>query len=145
MPGLSRKVALVAAVIALLPAAGFAQTVPPACKNILSRMDAAVQNGGPTVHRYCGRYANGGEYLVVAFSKQGGNYTAYTATQSGQDFEPAPARLKHGVLSWHSVIAGVTRTVVITYLFAPNKVLTRIARGTEGATIILKTDRLARM
>jgi hypothetical protein len=142
---LVRPLTMLVMLIAVLPAAGVAQTVPPACKAILSHMDTSVQKGGPTMHRYCGRYANGGEYLVVAYSDEGGKYVAYTASQTGQNIEPAPARLNRGVLSWHAVIAGLTRTVVFTYLLSPNHVLTRIARGTEGATIVLKTDRLARM
>lgn len=140
-----RKLTLIVAVGCTLPATGLAHAVPPACKAILSHMDTKVQNGGPTMRRYCGRYANGGEYLVVAYSNHGGKYTAYTATQSSQNIEPAPATFKNGVLVWHSVIAGVTRTVVVTYLFSPSHVLTRIARGTVGATIVLKTDRLTRI
>jgi hypothetical protein len=141
-----RKLALVGVIIGILPVAGFAGPVPPPeCETILSHMDKSVKTGGRTFHRYCGRYANGGEYLVVVYSHHGGRYTAYTASQSGQNIKPAPARLKNGVLIWHSVIPGVTRTVVVTYLLASNHVLTRIARGTEGPTIILKTDPLARM
>jgi hypothetical protein len=140
-----RKLTLILVLGSALPATGFAQSVPPACKAILSQMDTRVQTGGPTMHRYCGRFANGGEYVVVAYSNLGGKYTAYTATQSGQSVEAAPATLKDGVLRWHSVIAGVTRTVIVTYRLAPNRVLTRIARGTEGPTIVLKTDQLSRI
>jgi hypothetical protein len=139
------KLALIAALGSAIPGVGFAQTVPPACKTILGHLPAVVQNGGPTMHRYCGRYANGGEYVVVAYSNHGGKYMAYTATQSSKNVEPAPATFKKGVLVWHSVIAGVTRTVVVTYLLSPSHVLTRIARGTVGSTIILETDRLARI
>lgn len=146
MLGACRKLVLVAAVGIAVPVAGFAKNVPAACNSILSHMDASVRNGGPTMRRYCGRFANGGEYLVVAYSNQGGTYTAYTATQSDQKIEPSPATLnKDGVLVWHAVRAGMTRTVVFTYLLAPDHVLTRIARGTEGATITLKTDRLMRI
>jgi hypothetical protein len=139
------KLALVAALGSAIPGAVFAQTVPPSCKTILDHMPAAVQSGGPTMHRYCGRYANGGEYLVVAYSNYDGKYKAYIATQSSKTVGPAPATLNKGVLVWHVVIAGVTRTVVVTYLLSPSRVLTRIARGTVGSTIILKTDRLARI
>ena len=146
MPTAFRKLALIGAIVGILPVAGFAEPAPPpACETILSHMDISVQTGGRTMHRYCGRYANGGEYLIVAYSDNGGRHTAYTASQSGQNIEPAPARFKNGVLIWHSVIAGTTRTVGVTYLLAPNHVLTRIARGTEGPTIILKTDPLAQM
>ncbi len=146
MLGAFRNGVLIAALGVAVSVAGFAKNVPAPCNSILSHMDASVQNGGPKMHRYCGRFANGGEYLVVAYSNQGGKYTAYTATQSDQKIEPSPATLnKDGVLVWHAVIAGMTRTVVFTYLLAPNHVLTRIARGTEGATITLKTDRLKRI
>jgi hypothetical protein len=140
-----RKLTLIVAFGSALPATGFAHVLPPACKTILTRMDVSVQNGGPTMHRYCGRYANGGEYLVVAYSSLGGTYTAYVATQSGQDVKAAPATRRNGVLRWHAVIAGITRTVIVTYRFGPNRVLTRIARGTEGPTIVLKTDPLLQM
>jgi hypothetical protein len=139
------KLAFVAALGGAIPGVGFAQTIPTACKTILGHMPATVQNGGPTMHRYCGRYANGGEYLVVAYSNHGGKYMAYTATQSDQNVAPAPATFRNGVLVWHSVIAGLTRTVVVTYLLSPGHMLTRIARGTVGSTIILKTDRLLRI
>ncbi len=139
------KLALIAALGSAMPGVVFAQTVPPSCKTILGQMPVAVQNGGPTMHRYCGRYANGGEYLVVAYSNHGGKYMAYIATQSSQNVEPAPATFNKGVLVWHSVIAGLTRTVVVTYLLSPSRVLTRIARGTVGSTIVLKTDQLARI
>lgn len=130
----------------LLLAPGPAQAMPPACKVILSHMDHAVQQGGPAMHRYCGRFANGGEYVIVAYSSRNGRYAAYTASQSGsQNVEAAPATLKAGVLHFHSVIAGITRTVVVTYRLEPDRVLTRIARGTQGATIIQKTDKLAGM
>ncbi len=145
MLGPFRKLAFVAALGSAVPGVGFAQTVPTACTTILSHMAAAVQNGGPTMHRYCGRFANGGEYLVVAYSNHGGKFTAYIATQSDQNVAPAPATFKNGVLVWHSVIAGVTRTVVVTYLLSPGHKLTRIARGTVGSTIILKTDRLVKI
>lgn len=139
------KLALISALGSAMPGVVLAQTVPPSCKAILGHMPPAVQNGGPTMHRYCGRFANGGEYLVVAYSNHGGNYMAYIATQSNQNVAPAPATFKNGVLVWHAVIAGVTRTVVVTYLLSPSHVLTRIARGTVGNTIILKTDQLGRI
>ena len=82
-----RKLTLIVAFGSALPATGFAQIVPPECKTILSHMNIRVQIGGPTIRRYCGRYANGGEYVVVAYSNRGGKYTAYTATQSGQNVE----------------------------------------------------------
>lgn len=146
MFGAFRVLALVAAFGVAVPVAGFAKNVPAECTSILSHMDVSVRNGGPTMHRYCGRFSNGGEYLVIAYSHQGGTYTAYTATQSDQNIAPAPARRNNnGVLVWHAVTAGMTRTVVFTYLLAPDHVLTRIARGTEGPTITLKTDRLMKI
>jgi len=108
------------------PTASLSPQDQSVCAAVLAKMPPEVQTAGPTLHRYCGRYENGGEHVVIIVSDNNGRHMVYFGSESVMGKRPLPGSIEGGTLTW------IVRNAIpenpaytFTYRLGPDNVLTR--------------------
>jgi len=135
----------ISSALAASPTVALSPQDQSACAAILAKMPPEVQTAGPTLHRYCGNYENGGGHVVIAVSGNAGRYMVYFGSDSAMGTRPLPGTLENGTLTW------VVRNIVpenpsytFTYHLGQDNVLTRdLFTGKHDR--IIKTGPMVRM